>query len=1305
MSNIKLCCIAILALIYTSIQNKLFSQCSSSQSQLTLTIDFTLDNYPDEDAWKLINLTSGLSIDSSCFGDYSNGGIVNETLCVNPNDEYTLLVLDDYGDGLDGAVYQLKYTHGSSIGSVSNTNLAIPYPHCGATYSNNTIVDSINFTAAFFPPPPCAVPSGLIANSWTSNSASLSWIENDTATIWQIEYGTSGFNLGTGNRIISNSNPAIINGLAIATEYEFYVRSICSTGDTSAWAGPLYFKSACNSITNYPYQDNFNDTTTSCWRKAVNTGTTNWELASGTASDISAPYEGSRFMEKDYENSEALLVSPPFDLSSLTTSGQIHLYLHRHPLADPTDQYVVFVSDTPKIESADTLLHIYSKTNITPSVPSKGWYEYFADIPAKYLNQTVYIIIKGSTQKSIFSYDLGIDLFTLREIPSCSSPTLLRSANITNSSADLSWIENGGATLWEIEYGINGFTQGTGIRTLANSNPYTLNGLLENTNYEYYVRAICSSTDSSTWTGPLSFTTKCNSVNSLPFIEDFDGTVNNDGEWDCWKIIDVDGAGTWRQGNQFLNYTRSGQYAALGMGNNNDHLISPKIVLPNKPIVLTLWDKVEHPTFNNIYHILVSTTGDSAHHFTDTLATINAYDTAWTERTIYLSAYANQEIYVSIYQSYSAADYYGFGIDDFKIDTSKACVNPSHISLNSILDQTASFSWIENAASSQWQIQYGTKGFTLGNGKTEIANSPNIVLDSLNSNTSYDFYVRSVCAIEDSSGWTGPYSFTTMCDPVSVPYSQDFENSGKIPNCWRQGVENMENWLFEDTVLGINHVGNLGNFYTTTISGGHFAYVDDSSPHGTTTALLSPLFDLQNTPNPILSFFRISNNEGQRNVEFSVEVWDGSSWNSVFYSDTNSWKNEWEQIIISLDTIAFSADAQVKFTVFENNGLDVADDVAIDDFFIGASNDFIRFNEVDKINTVDANGVADSLNLETFTSGVVANTSYYPYSTKAFTLVDTSSGQQEGIHVFNLANSNYNPNVGDFIMLKGTVGQVNGLQVFYADSIRLVEKNREVYYRTVLALDENTESELVILEDLLVNNIQFNQNWMQISMSNGSKSFVAMVDTFTSVDDQLQLQIGDEICTLKGVGMQDDPSMPYLSNYYISPTGSSDFAIRPKINLGNDTVVCDTSVFELDAGAGFAHYSWNTGDTTQSIPVSIKDSVYIVTVTGINGCSSTDSIKVIVNICTGLNEFDVSKNFIIYPNPTNGIFNMEVKGLPQGKAQISITNMSGKSIKKKTVEINDKKPIRLNVSNEAKGIYFIRLESEERVYHKKLIVH
>lgn len=102
--------------------------------------------------------------------------------------------------------------------------------------------------------------------------------------------------------------------------------------------------------------------------------------------------------------------------------------------------------------------------------------------------------------------DPGVYEFTP---PSCPPPSTLYVDNITATSADLGWNENGTATTWDIEWGLEGFTPTEIPNASATTNPHTLNGLTALTSYDFYVRAYCSPGDESTWVGPFTFITGC----------------------------------------------------------------------------------------------------------------------------------------------------------------------------------------------------------------------------------------------------------------------------------------------------------------------------------------------------------------------------------------------------------------------------------------------------------------------------------------------------------------------------------------------------------------------------------------------------------------------------------------------------------------------------------------------------------------------------------------------------------------------------------------------------------------------------
>ena len=177
----------------------------------------------------------------------------------------------------------------------------------------------------------------------------------------------------------------------------------------------------------------------------------------------------------------------------------------------------------------------------------------------------------------------------------------LVASNITTSSADISWTSD--ATNFNVEYGAEGFTQGSGTTDTSAIASYSLTGLSANTSYDLYVQTDCSADGSGTsdWAGPITFVTDCDAISTFPYTENFDT------DWSCWTVVDADSDSyTWSQSSTYIT-PRSGSFTAHGMGSNDDYLISPQFTLTGNER-LVWYDIVESPSYNNTYDVLISTT-------------------------------------------------------------------------------------------------------------------------------------------------------------------------------------------------------------------------------------------------------------------------------------------------------------------------------------------------------------------------------------------------------------------------------------------------------------------------------------------------------------------------------------------------------------------------------------------------------------------------------------------------------------------------------------------------------------------------
>src|SRR5690554_3489305 len=148
-----------------------------------------------------------------------------------------------------------------------------------------------------------------------------------------------------------------------------------------------------------------------------------------------------------------------------------------------------------------------------------------------------HITIKESNygnQKDL-GYSSSFYSFTKKDLvapvaPTCPNPSQLIVIGTSSNSATIAWTENGIATKWMVRYGptnFNPLVSGT-MLPVSGSPTKTLNSLVSGTNYDFYIKAVCSKNLETGWIGPGKFTTACSSYSTIPYMVDFENAVASD---------------------------------------------------------------------------------------------------------------------------------------------------------------------------------------------------------------------------------------------------------------------------------------------------------------------------------------------------------------------------------------------------------------------------------------------------------------------------------------------------------------------------------------------------------------------------------------------------------------------------------------------------------------------------------------------------------------------------------------------------------------------------------------------------------
>lgn len=141
-------------------------------------------------------------------------------------------------------------------------------------------------------------------------------------------------------------------------------------------------------------------------------------------------------------------------------------------------------------------------------------------------------------------------------------------------------------------------------------------------------------------------------------------------------------------------------------------------------------------------------------------------------------------------------------------------------------------------------------------------------------------------------------------------------------------------------------------------------------------------------------------------------------------------------------------------------------------------------------------------------------------------------------------------------------------------------------------------------------------------------------------------------------------------------------------------------------------WQWNFGDGTGSanrnpIKTYTAAGTYNVCLTARNIYNNAPFNKPADQECqtivvTSIEEKAIANSFNIYPNPSKGIFNIELKSPEYKNASIEVYNVLGEKITAATVNVNAKSNFRLDMSNHANGVYMVKFITEKGTASKSI---
>ncbi|MBR5920106.1 MAG: fibronectin type III domain-containing protein [Bacteroidales bacterium] len=781
------------------------------------------------------------------FYTYTTSGTYDDQIAVLPNIDATSHPINTLQMSFDARIYSTSYTPFTLVvGVLSNpmdkttfvpvdtievtsttyqhyefvfngyegngTYIGLMAPQSTTTYNAGN-VDNILVE----PIPSCPKPMDVTATGVTPTSMTLTWTEVGEANSWEVEYGPVGFTPGSAAgtvETVTSEPPFTISNLTPATTYDVYVRSDCG-GEYSLYSTKLTVFIPCTALDSLPYVEGFDTYGTgtgiypTCWDR-INTysTTTNYPYITTTHYDG----VGSLYFYAGTSGTYNIAVSPMIDESIPVNTLQT-TFMWR--ASNATSRLEVGVMTNPA--NASTFVPV---DTIVASATS-SWEGF--EVPfSQYTGEGHYIAFRVAYNSSATGYGY-LDSVVIDLIPSCPRPLHVTASNITTSSVDLSWDQNGNPNSWVIEYGPNGFAPGTGTEVTATTNPYTVTGLDHSTVYDFYVTADCGGGDVSQTSFVYSAATACAAIDQLPYTENFDAYGTGSTAYPlCWNKYTTYTAST------SLPYINSTHYAGVGSlyfyctSGTYNVAITPEFdaTIPINTLQATFMYRATNSTDFLIVGVMSNPADFSTFVPVDTVAPTGTAST-WTEKEVVFNGYTGNGHYIAFHNGNPTASCYTY-IDNLFIDLIPACPKPQDLHLVNATTTSVELGWTEVGSATAWEIAYGTPGFDPNSTSATVvtATSNPFTINNLNNSTVYEFYVRSACGGTDHSYWSNSTQGSTTMVPVGLPYTADFAdpndtwvlNGGNCTNYWVRGTVNNEASLF------VTNNGTTPGYTITTIS-------------------------------------------------------------------------------------------------------------------------------------------------------------------------------------------------------------------------------------------------------------------------------------------------------------------------------------------------------------------------------------------------------------------------------------------------------------------------------------------------------
>lgn len=449
-----------------------------------------------------------------------------------------------------------------------------------------------------------------------------------------------------------------------------------------------------------------------------------------------------------------------------------------------------------------------------------------------------------------------IDDVRIGEPPLCPQPVDMIVTDLQQTSATVRWslgVGDGVPDRYFVE--VKRVADGQVVITdtvVSADNSAKFAGLTEGTTYSVIVRADCATSykGQSEFSETFVFRTPT-TPEILTYSIDFNKNRTLPGNW-------------YYSGNVTLNkeYNRGeGSGRCLKLSNAGEveaMAITPQLNHQANDMQFTAY--VNAALYTKFEAGLTSDPSDPSAFFPMYKGEITAANT-WTEVRFNTAGYtvdptATNLSFVILLPADKPADLY---LDDVKIEKIPACQRPNNFESLSVDSTAAYLSWVDISTVVKHELSIKTSE------KTQIKSVQNssmpYKLDGLTPDSEYSVRVRAINSTSDTSEWTNPIEFRTMCGVrQQTVYFEGFEGIAQLPKCWQsRQIQHPD----ADVDLGDKAWGIANSQRGKVFAGNNSLCLSDQGANARTLLFMQPVYiDAAYKYDVSFMFYRCSSNNG-----------------------------------------------------------------------------------------------------------------------------------------------------------------------------------------------------------------------------------------------------------------------------------------------------------------------------------------------------------------------------------------------------------------------------------------------------------